>query len=348
MSLARERRMPSAAATASVLYFVALLAVWGALGWVGERCWVTGITLYLPRIVFAAPLPIVVVWLAASRAKWRSWMFLLPVVALLAALMGFVPPSWTSRAAEGPTMRVLAYNVDGEIGSASGIADEIERYSPDAVFLEEMGAAEPLSGLLRSHYETVRTTSQFLLATRYRLVSVTEPERLSYAGKLRSPRFVRYVLDTSLGQVVFYNVHPISPRESFYEVRGPQGLRHELFTGRVFSNAHSNFYANSGLRALQVQAFTEAASRETDPVLIAGDTNLPDLSPVFRRFLSGYQDGFATVGWGFGYTFPTNRVPWMRIDRILATKQLRFVGFQSGQSRVSDHLCVLADLQRAP
>jgi endonuclease/exonuclease/phosphatase family metal-dependent hydrolase len=97
-----------------------------------------------------------------------------------------------------------------------------------------------------------------------------------------------------------------------------------------------------------VQEFAEAAAHEPGPAVIAGDTNLPDLSYILNRYLSAYQDGFAKVGSGFGYTFPTDhgRRPWMRIDRIFANQELRFVRFDIGHSLASDHLCVIADLQR--
>jgi endonuclease/exonuclease/phosphatase (EEP) superfamily protein YafD len=102
------------------------------------------------------------------------------------------------------------------------------------------------------------------------------------------------------------------------------------------------------MRALQVQAVAEAARSESDAVLIAGDTNLPSLSLILNRELAGFQDGFTKAGWGFGYTFPTTRGDWMRIDRMLANDKLRFVHFEVGDSPVSDHDCIVADLQRAP
>jgi endonuclease/exonuclease/phosphatase family metal-dependent hydrolase len=96
-----------------------------------------------------------------------------------------------------------------------------------------------------------------------------------------------------------------------------------------------------------VRTFSSLAGGETEPVVIAGDTNLPGLSLVFARYLSGYQDGFEKAGWGFGYTYPTNknRPPWMRIDRILATASLRFERFEVGASSASDHRCVVADIR---
>ena len=106
---------------------------------------------------------------------------------------------------------------------------------------------------------------------------------------------------------------------------------------------------NSGLRAAQVADFAAAAGQETVPVVIAGDTNLPNLSWLLHRDLAGFKDGFAKAGWGFGYTFPTgHHGPWMRIDRIMAGSELHFVHFEVGHSIASDHESVVADLQRVP
>jgi endonuclease/exonuclease/phosphatase (EEP) superfamily protein YafD len=80
-------------------------------------------------------------------------------------------------------------------------------------------------------------------------------------------------------------------------------------------------------------------------VVIAGDLNLTGLSPVLAH-LSRFRDGFTDAGWGFGYTFPTNHRPWMRLDRILATDDLDFTYFEVGTSNASDHRCVVAEFER--
>ena len=84
-----------------------------------------------------------------------------------------------------------------------------------------------------------------------------------------------------------------------------------------------------------------------DPVLIAGDTNLPGSSWAFGHCFGGFQDGFATVGNGFGYTFPSTprHEPWMRIDRVLADYHFRFLSFDVGPGLLSDHRPVIADLE---
>jgi len=330
----------------AVLYPLSLLAVVTVLRYIGERWWFTGVGLYLPRIVLALPLPFILVAIGLARLHTLFWTQVVAVLLLLLPLMGFVPPRLIGRAHDVRVLRVLSYNINSGLGGIDRIVDEIDARSPDVVLLQEVYSSEALVTLLGARYPTVRIADQFFLASRYPVSSSAESAKLDYGGRQRSPRYMQQILETPLGRLAVYNVHPISPREVFHAFHG-NGFRRELLSGRLFSSAGIGvFKANSGLRALQVETFAEAASRETDPVIIAGDTNLPGLSYVFNRYLSGYQDGFSDAGSGFGYTFPTNRRPWMRIDRILASDQLRFVRFEVGNSIASDHLCVVADLER--
>ncbi|HEY8042559.1 MAG TPA: endonuclease/exonuclease/phosphatase family protein [Polyangiaceae bacterium] len=342
------RWLPRLALALGVGYPVALVAVTAAMRFIGEAWPVTAVALYLPRLGFAAPLPFVAGGLLLCKMRRLLWLQLASVVVLVFALMGLVLPWPHSPDAGAPKLRVLSYNVDSCRAGAERIVEEIDRYAPDVVALQELGETAETERLLRARYPTVDVSTQFLVASKYPMVSSSDPQKLSYDERLRSPRFVQRVLDTPLGRIAFYDVHPLSPRPAFNTLRG-RGVRHELFSGRLFSSASGHLIEdNFGLRALQVRAFAEAAARETDPVILAGDTNLPELSRVLARNLSGYADGFTKAGWGFGYTYPSNdkHRPWMRIDRIMASEGLRFVGFEIGQSTASDHLCVVADVQR--
>jgi endonuclease/exonuclease/phosphatase (EEP) superfamily protein YafD len=336
-----------AAVAAAPIYPILLLCTAAALHFVGERWWVTTVALYLPRIALAAPLPFVVFGLlACGRGRWL-WTQSVSVVLILFPLMGLVVPVPRLGGGKAPTVRVLSYNINSALGGVSKVVEEIDRFSPDVVLLQEIAQSEELKRVLRSRYPTVEVSGQFLVATRFAIVSTSDPERLPFDGRERSPRFLEYVLDTPLDRIAIYSVHPISPREDFHALRG-RGLRREILSGHLFSgDSGPSIVANARLRALQVEAIAGAATRNLEPVVIAGDTNLPDLSPVFSRHLSRFQDGFVKAGAGFGYTFPNDRRPWMRIDRILATDALRFVKFEVGTSAASDHLCVVADLQRA-
>jgi endonuclease/exonuclease/phosphatase (EEP) superfamily protein YafD len=332
--------------TLAVGYPLALLGLACALRCVGERWWVTAIVLYVPRLVFVIPLPFAVVgllclgltrWLATQVAAALLWLFV---------LMGFVVPWPRPARRNAPVLRILSYNINGGSGGVGNVVEQIDAYSPDTVLLQEIGHPEDFQRLLKSRYAEVHTTDQFILATRYPVVSsFEEPDKIPYLGRRRSPRFVRYVIDTPLGHIALYNVHPRSPREALNAVRG-NGLRREILSGRLFRGGAADVvYENVDVRTSQVEKISDSASRETDPVVIAGDTNLPSLSNLFGRRLSGYVDGFRSVGWGFGYSFPSD-LPWMRIDRILATRELRFVRFEVGDSTASDHRCVVAEIQR--
>jgi len=55
-------------------------------------------------------------------------------------------------------------------------------------------------------------------------------EQREVDGKMRTARFMKYVIDTPLGRISFYNVHPNSPREGLASVRG-RGVIREIVSG---------------------------------------------------------------------------------------------------------------------
>jgi vancomycin resistance protein VanJ len=308
---------------------------------------VTGATLYLPMLGFGAPLPILTALILLARRPRLLWTQALAAVILVFPLMGFVLPAPRFGAPPGPVVRVLSYNVDSLRAGVDRIIAEVDRYSPEIAVFVEVVASPAFEGALRERYPAVVVNGQFVLATKYPVVSTREPDRLPYYGRMRSPRYLEHVLDTPLGRVALYMVHPLSPREDLGAIRGRQGLKQEILSGRLLHPPGADVVqVNSGLRSAQTTAYAGEASRETVPVILAGDTNLPSPSYVLASNLSGFQDGFRAAGWGFGYTFPAHR-PWMRIDRIMASAQLRFVRFLVGDSQSSDHRSVVADIAAA-
>jgi len=187
---------------------------------------------------------------------------------------------------------------------------------------------------------------QFLVASKFRIVSNDSPPPIPFFGRERSPRFRRFVVDTPLGAVTFYSLHTVSPRGGFYNLRG-QGLRREILSGRLFSGgaAKPEIRGTAALRMLQVKAMAQLARAEKGPVMIVGDGNLPTLSDARARYLGDFHDGFAEAGLGFGYSYPST-FPWMRIDMLLSNDQLAFKRVEVGRGRASDHLCVFGDVVR--
>jgi vancomycin resistance protein VanJ len=327
-------------------YPLTLLTVALGFRFIGERWWVTTAALYLPRAGFALPLPFLT--LALLVTGQRRWLLTQAIAAALVLfpLMGL----WISlphSAQEGlPHLRVLSLNAGSDLFGPQAISSQVGNANADLILLQEARPpdAEALKTLLPNYHFSSR--GQFLAASRYPLEDEVDPPRITHHGVLRTPHFVSYTWVTPGGRVRVYNVHTVSPRESLENLRG-QGIREELLTGRIFtdSRVRAGVMLNAELRVAQIQAVSEDAKRATLPVLIAGDTNLPEPTWALARYLGDYQDGFVKAGRGFGYTFPAVKRPWMRIDRILADSHFRFVSFSVVKPRVSDHFAVTADLE---
>lgn len=88
-----------------------------------------------------------------------------------------------------------------------------------------------------------------------------------------------------------------------------------------------------------------SALRETSdvPTIVGADFNMPPDSPLMAMIRTFFPSGFEQVGWGFGYTRPS-RFSWIGIDRILASRDLRFTRSWVGPAVGSDHLPILAEV----
>ncbi len=340
-----RKRLVGLLALLAWLYPLLLIASACALTFIGERHWITAAVLYVPRAAFAAPLPVFVLLLYWCGRRRLLWTQLVALLVLVFPLMGFVLP-WPRAAFADSTLRVLSFNVDSGHAGEAALLEAITAQQPDVVLLVEAPLDHTrLRDALATRFPYVHRASQFLLGSRFPIALSTELPRVSYLGRMRTSRAMRYQIDTPQGTVVLYAVHPISPRGAFglYRFRGVVGrLRQPV---ALSNDEESDMLGNAGLRSVQIAEALRRAHTEELPVIVAGDTNLPGLSAVLRRSFSGFQDGFAEASWGFGYTFPAKE-PFLRLDRIFASPALRFTSFHSGCPGSSDHLCVWADLAR--
>lgn len=327
----------------AVAYPLALAAVTVALATVGERWWPTTVGLYVPRVLFGLPLPLLVLALLVWGPRWMLLLQLVAAAVLVFPLMGLSLARPHPAPAGAATLRVLTYNIDFGFEERRAVIAEIVAADPDVIALQafDQRIVGPLAAALPGRH--THRFDEFFVSSRYPIVDAYHPPALADETACG---FVRVTVDSPLGLVDVYVTHPVSPRRGFEAIRGRNGLRHGLASGEAFSEAGPRRVArNTDVRIRQVEALAAHARAATHPVIIAGDTNLPGLSPLFRRELGDFKDGWREVGAGFGYTFPAHRwMPWLRIDRILAGKGLRFVDFTVGDRRGSDHLGVWATL----
>jgi vancomycin resistance protein VanJ len=330
-------------------YLLGLIAVTLAFPLVGERWWITTALLYLPRFGFALPLPFVILALALFGPRRLLLLLPLPILLLVFPIMGCklnltADSAGPATAAERGTLRVLSYNV-GSTDDPAEVMKVIGSVRPDIVLIQEHtdSLEEALAASLGDFKR--HSAGQFAIASRYPIADVYLPPKIPMEGsEPRSPRFVRYRLETPLGPLHVLNVHPVSPRNGLEEARG-DGLLQGLRQGRFGTDEGiAVMQGNSNLRRRQIELIAAEAARSPYPTLIAGDTNLPEGSWIYRRSLSQFTDGFAEVGRGFGYTYPAGRA-WMRIDRILVDQRLLVRTFAVLPDRASDHLAVMADIR---
>jgi len=320
-------------------YPLALAATFALFLLVGERHWLTAALLYVPRIAFGAPLLVLVpaLWLTRRRLLWTQ---VVAFALLLFPLMGFVLPGPRPRA-HGQTLRVLSHNVDTGRLREDLLLREVDTLRPDIVLFQESWSPT-LCTNPRRRFAHVECISEFVIASRFAILERTTPEPVEHLGARRTARFLRYLLESNLGKLAVYSMHPVSPRGA---VRLPKSRAGELLSAARIWTGRGELLKNASLREKQAGAVAALCKREQAPVLIAGDTNLPGSSAALRRYFSDFRDGFSRAGWGFGYTFPAQH-PFLRLDRMLVGPELDFAEFQVGCPDASDHLCVVADVFR--
>lgn len=304
-----------------VLELVAI-AVFVAAILVGESTRPTFIALYAPRqpLLAAAVLGGILAPLTKRRVRALVIVHVVACLLLLFPVLGF--SVGRSRRPEGDAViRLATYNVYfGKMGRPK-LMDELAAMPVDILLIQ--APHESMGARLRERFpdRKVHQFEDFIIVSKLEVKDVIEPKPLA---EDTPAMYCGYVVETPAGPLGIYNVHPFSPR-------------HALFGEHPREK-------NVRVREEQIAAAVGAARAGGPPFIVAGDTNLPNLSPIRRRHLSDLVDAFDEVGFGFGYTFPAKR-PWMRIDRVLGSEGIRFLDARVGPLGASDHRPLFVDFE---
>lgn len=331
--------------SASLAYLVLLL---GLMAWVrfgDPDWWLSGVLLYVPRHVALVPIPILAAALFIAKQRRLLWTQVASLVLVLFPIMGLVLPGPAPSDASAFSFRILSFNVDSGFAGSERIAKAILNANPDIAFIQEAkGATEALKKALEAKYPYIEDRPYSLVCSRFPIIETSQHAKIPIRDWPRSPRFQRHVVRLPLGPVAIYNVHPISPRGAL-NLHRFRGAFHAIRTGQAVNDESiEKLEYNLELRRLQIESVARLALSESKPVILSGDFNLPELSRVLHANLGEFQDGFKAAGGGFGYTFPT-KLPWMRLDRVLASHDFHFVNFEMDCEGLSDHYCVVAELE---
>lgn len=309
--------------------------------------WWIELTHYVPFPVHL--LPAALALLLSFKLRWPWRVAAAATVALvLTVIMGLA----VGRSDTGSgRFRMMTYNVKAQqaserIGGFDRLAAEVAAHRPDILVMQDAADLTPASRERMAHAfddyagRHVYLHGQYIVLTRY-------PLRDCRASPLpwheRPLDYVHCIVTIDGEDVDLYTVHFISPR------KGLNAARRERAEG--IDDWQQNF--NDRL-AQSRRLAADLAGRPQRPMILAGDLNAVDASPVIRALLAtGLRDVYSSAGLGYGFSHGHALKPgfsFLRIDHILVSPDLGVVDAYPGGWRASEHRPVIADLllHRAP
>jgi endonuclease/exonuclease/phosphatase (EEP) superfamily protein YafD len=308
-------------------YFVVLVADWLVMRQLGDRWWPATVLLIAPRWPLAVPLACLG-GLAIWRRRWR----LIPLLAASCAVLLFpilgLRVSPLSLGASRGELRLVTCNVHRQHLSVEALRGYIAAVQPDIVTLQGWSDTGH-EGLFGEGWD-VRREGEVLIASRLPIERVMP---LAIADEARAPGEVDGAaalveVRTSAGTVTLVSLHLASPHGGLLTVSGDSG-------GRLRENSERRWRESERLRQI--------VAGLNGPVLLAGDFNTTDDSPIFREHWGGFADAFSSCGWGFGYTYLNNHTQ-IRIDHVLVGSGAAAVSFGRGPDIGSPHRPLVVDV----
>lgn len=326
-------------------YFVAAAALCAAFlalafQFAGESAWWAELARYVPYPAYLLP-----ALLAAGAGLLLSWPWRLVAAATLALVFGPIMGLKFGTGESGTgRLRVMTYNIKDYValrrtGGFAEIAWEINLHDPDIVVLQDADKLahrhqidpKPTAALFGDRQ--VVTSGQFIIASRLPLRNCRDGD-VSFPGERH--HYQRCTVVAHGKEFELFNVHLLTPRA------GLNATRHERLGGI------DDWQENVASRMFQARALARDVAAASRPVLLMGDLNAPEHSPVVRALLgTGLRSAWATAGTGYGYTHGHSLRPhisFARIDHVLASPVFGIADAQVGGKDASEHRPVIADL----
>ncbi len=260
----------------------------------------------------------------------------LALVVLFTALYGglFLPHSIAPKSPADRQLAMMTFNLGPRQSRPPELANAIAAEGADIVAVQELvpETVKALSEGLGKTYPysildlKVSTTG---LLSRYPIQNYS---RFQPAGRGRAA--LDATLNVNGSPLRIMAVHPLPPDIAWYKgLPLPIGV-------------------DGTKQANEIADITRRIQGMNGPVVVMGDLNMTDQSRGYAIISNVLQDAFAEAGWGLGFTFP-HRVrfgplaipgPFLRIDYIFHSKDLRATQARVGCQGGSDHCYLVAQL----
>ena len=312
--------------------------------------WGVELLRYLP---FAVWLGLAMLTLLLSITQGWAWRIasLSGLLLVLTVIMGL-----TLRPGETGTgrLRVMTYNIKSYLAIERGdafarVAWEVVQEDPDVLVLQDAGLADvqrhrandSVLAMLRDR--RIYSYGQYVVASRVPLKDC-QPGDITYRSQAHS--YVRCTLVVRGREIDLVTAHLLSPRD------GLNAARHSRLAG--IAEWRQNFadrlsQASKLVRDVSLRrSNTDKAGQPARPLILAGDLNASESSPVVQSLLDlGLRDAHSAAGTGYGYTHGHSLRPgvsFLRIDHILVSRELGVADSHVGGDQGSEHRPVIADL----
>lgn len=241
-------------------------------------------------------------------------------------------------------VRLMTYNIKAWLAESSGmgfapLAREVAEQDPDILVMQDAGELTAARESAPDTASTVFDKRQVFAFGQYIVVS-RFPLRDCHVGQIpysgQDHTYVRCIVTARGFETDLVVVHFRSPRD------GLNATRHERAEGLI------DWRQNVAERMSQSAKLASDLARRQRPLIVAGDLNAPESSPVVRRLLGlGLRDAFSSAGWGYGYSHGHSlrlRISFLRIDHILVSPEIGVHDAWAGGKEASEHRPVIADL----
>jgi len=306
----------------------------------GAGPWWLELSRYLPYPAVLAPIALALLLSFWMGARWVL-VSGLALVMVVVFSMGF---EWHRAQGGDSHVRLMTYNIKAfkasqRQGGFDELAREVALHDPDILVMQDadtlLGARAwttlprgPVFGLPEMY-----AAGQYIVASRFPLRRCAVAH---FGPQGDDTRYVHCVVMVRGVELNVVTAHFESPRD------GLNAARHEGLDGIV------EWRRNYEYRLAQARALALDLRDIPRPLIVAGDLNAPESSPVIRTLLPvGLRDAFSSVGRGFGYSYGhALRVgfSFLRIDHILVSPEIGLNRCFAGNAQASEHRPVIADL----
>lgn len=281
-----------------------------------------------PYLFFPVVIGLLIALLLRAR-RLSGVYFLVTLVGVFQVGLPLMPLNFGTNTTDGTVIEVVSFNLLPDNMNLEEASGWIHSHSPDIVALQE--TVEDMSAFaeLAELYEYSASLASVSNSRVYSRYPILEASNVAIDDRI----IQRLVLDIEGSQLVFYNLHlymPLNERDADWLV-----LRYDATR-----------------RDAQIVALLELIEAETLPVIIAGNFNMTEWSPIYGEIAAQLKDAYRETSYGIGATFPAGESANLsaayprlfRLDYVWYSDPVEATSAIVGRNSGSDHLPLVVEL----